>query len=139
MHFSRKCERSPSSNSAQLPSLPDYDEINYYSNYRHNTIIFPLPSTVAAYLSERGNNPTPYLPRRPTQSQRYQARACNLDPLTQISQGQQPLTQGSCPHLIAAAWNATTRPLHPYRPTSDKTLFSGQVSYIAPTHVYMYI
>ena len=78
-------EHSPSSNSAQA-SFPDYDEIKYSSNYRNNTISFPLPSTRWQHTYQRGNSPTPLLPRRPTQSQRYQSRACNLDTPPKYSQ-----------------------------------------------------
>ena len=66
---------------------------------------------MAAYLSQRGNNPTPLLPRRPTQSQRYQSRACNLDTPQNIHRDNSHGPKAVAPQ-IAAVWNSTTQPLH---------------------------
>jgi len=46
-------EPLPSSNSAQA-SYPGYDEIKKSSNYRTNTISFPLPSTRWQHTYQKG-------------------------------------------------------------------------------------
>jgi len=53
-------ENSPSSNSARA-SFPNCDEINYCSNYRNNTISFPLPSTRWQHTYHKGWQPYPII------------------------------------------------------------------------------
>ena len=81
----------------KLPSFQVHYERKTLQQLTDTTLYFPLPSnTVAAYISKGVTT----LPHNYHAGQlRHNAtklRACNLD-TPQISQGQQPLTQGSCP------------------------------------------